>query len=480
MRQREFLPSMSMGMRSALDLNADHLQNCIESDSVHALFDSFHDGIIIYDPNGTLKLMNLAAEQINRLKRQDLMGLHYAELLQRSALNYSQLEFAIAQGLNKANTPNQNGKMFSTHIQYVPTTAYQKPYIVLLQYDSEQRDPRRKIHPIASTTTGLTDPQERVLHLSPLMSNIADMGVRAFRRNARLLLLGEPGVGKTAIAQHIHRAAGWSDRPFIHVNCGSIPDSLFESEMFGYERGAFTGALQNGKKGYIESAAGGTLFLDEIGEIPLHVQAKLLKFLEDSTIHPVGSPLARTVQVQVITATNKDLRALVARGEFRADLYYRLSVLPIEIPPLRAHLEDLPVLMDNLLDKINQDREPPLALSPACRDKLMRYAYPGNIRELVNIFERLAVLADDLAQDQHLPPELLGQVFHAEVLEHQENRQQLAAPLLMDANLKTHVQHFERDLILKTITQQGSKIKAAQHLGIDVATLTRKLQRAEN
>lgn len=479
MRQRDFLPTLSMGMRSALDLNSDTLRACIQSSSVHALFDSFHDGIIIYDSEGVLHLINLAAERINRLSRNEVLGLHYRDFLQRSALNYSELEQALAQGINKANTPHYTGRIFSTHIQRVPTHQNQKTYTVLLQYDAEQRDPRRKATN-QNTPTGLSDPQESALHLSPLLSHIADIGVRAFRRRARLLLLGEPGVGKTAIAQHIHRAAGWSNRPFIHVNCGSIPDSLFESEMFGYERGAFTGALQNGKKGYIESASGGTLFLDEIGEIPLHVQAKLLKFLEDSTIQSVGSPLAKMVQVQVITATNKDLRALVERGEFRADLYYRLSVLPIEIPPLRAHLEDLPVLMENLLNKINQDREPPLALSTSCHHKLMHYHYPGNVRELVNIFERLAVLADDIADVQHLPQELLDKTTHARVLKHEDILPQLEQAVGLDLSLKNHVQQFERDLILKTITMHGTKIKAAQSLGIDVATLTRKLQRSEN
>ena len=477
MRQRDFLPTLSMGMRSAVDLTADTLDTCIESSSLHALFDSFHDGIIIYDAQGTLRLMNLAAERINRLNRQDMVGLHYRELLQRAALNYRELERALAQGLNKANTPHSTGRIFTTHIQLVPTTQQQQPYTVLLQYDAEQRDPRRKAS-APNVVTGLGDPQERALHLSPLLSHIADMGVRAFRRRARLLLLGEPGVGKTAIAQHIHRAAGWSNRPFIHVNCGSIPDSLFESEMFGYERGAFTGALQNGKKGYIESATGGTLFLDEIGEIPLHVQAKLLKFLEDSSIQPVGSAIAKHVQVQVIAATNKDLKTLVERGEFRADLYYRLSVLPIDIPPLRAHLEDLPMLMDNLLDKINQDREPPLAISTACRHQLMQYHYPGNVRELVNIFERLAVLADDIADVQHLPQDLLGQIAEARVLTHAEHTP-IEHPMLLEMSLKAHVQQFEREVILKTIAAQGSKSKAAQYLGIDVATLTRKLQRSE-
>lgn len=270
------------------------------------------------------------------------------------------------------------------------------------------------------------------------------------------------------------------NRPFIHVNCGSIPESLFESEMFGYERGAFTGALQSGKRGYIESASGGTLFLDEIGEIPLHVQAKLLKFLEDGSIQSVGSPLSKTVQVQVIAATNKDLRRLVESGEFRADLYYRLAVLPVEIPPLRQHLEDLPVLMDILLMRINRDRQPTLRLSGGCRQRLLSYDYPGNIRELVNIFERLAVLADDEASEQHLPPELLGLIAPISIrptTPRQETDTELPADDELGESLKAQVQRYERQLILQAVQSQGSKRKAAQQLGIDIGTLIRKLQR---
>ncbi|MGH8434287.1 MAG: sigma 54-interacting transcriptional regulator, partial [Pseudomonas sp.] len=276
-------------------------------------------------------------------------------------------------------------------------------------------------------------------------------------------------------------AAGWGDRPFIHVNCGSIPESLFESEMFGYERGAFTGALQSGKRGYIEAASGGTLFLDEIGEIPLHVQAKLLKFLEDGSIQSVGSPLSKNVQVQVIAATNKDLRHLVDTGEFRADLYYRLAVLPVEIPPLRGHSDDLPFLIDILLTRINRDREPSLRLSIGCRQRLLSYDYPGNIRELVNIFERLAVLADDEAQEQHLPTELLESrprmPATATAPSEQDDNASEALTGPAGESLKAQVQRHERQLILRAVQLYGSKRKAAQHLGIDIGTLIRKLQR---
>jgi transcriptional regulator with PAS, ATPase and Fis domain len=477
MKDKNLPPTLQMGMRSSVNVSSEVLGALLETPALHALLDSFGEALIVTDGEGRVRFLNLAAERINRLSKQQAVGLSDSEFYQRSALNYDDLQAALNRGGNSALTRSREGRNLLSSAHAIPTGAYEKPFRMLTQKDFDGSQPQRRasLGNRPAEPQGLRDPQDSTLHLSPQLSSIADTGVRAFRRRARLLLLGEPGVGKTAIARHIHRAAGWGDRPFIHVNCGSIPESLFESEMFGYERGAFTGALQGGKQGYIEAASGGTLFLDEIGEIPLHVQAKLLKFLEDSTIQSVGSPLSKTVQVQVIAATNKDLRHLVSMGEFRADLYYRLAVLPVEIPPLRQHRDDLPFLIDILLSRINGDREPSLSLSAGCRKRLMGYDFPGNIRELVNIFERLAVLADDEAQEHHLPAELLEPARPLERLkplaardEPEDNPEQ---------NLKLQVQHFERQVILRAVHLCGSKRKAAQHLGIDIGTLIRKLQR---
>ncbi|MED5609972.1 MULTISPECIES: sigma-54 interaction domain-containing protein [Pseudomonas] len=468
-----FFAPMRMGMRSAVNVSAEMLAALLETPALHALLDGFGEALIVCDGDSRVRFLNLAAERINRVSRQDVLGLTDSDFYQRSALQFDDFLQSVRRGGKSALTRSRDGRLFLTRLQSVPAGAYEKPYTLLIQREYEPRESAGRSAPapsLADSPASLGDPQDNALHMSPLLSDIADMGVRAFRRRARLLLLGEPGVGKTAIARHIHRAAGWGDRPFVDVNCASIPETLFESEMFGYERGAFTGALQQGKRGYIESAAGGTLFLDEIGEIPLQVQAKLLKFLDDGTIQPVGSPLSKKVQVQVIAATNKDLKALVAAGLFRADLYYRLAVLPVDIPPLRAHRDDLPVLMDILLARINRDRQPPLRLATACRQRLLGYDFPGNIRELVNIFERLAVLADDVAEEQHLPPELLGTAAPAGEAE----------PLPFasaDEPLKAQVQRFERQVILQAVRLCGSKRKAAQHLGIDVGTLIRKQQR---
>ncbi len=469
--------ALQMGMRSSVSVSSEMLGALLETPALHALLDSFGEAIIVCDGEGRVRFINLAAERVNRLSKEQAVGLSDTEFFQRSGLMFDDFEVAINRGANSALTRSRDGRVLVTSTQAVPTGAYEKPFTMLIQRDFDASKPQKRGTQALRTPEipGLGDPQDNALHLSPQLSSIADTGVRAFRRRARLLLLGEPGVGKTAIARHIHRAAGWGDRPFIHVNCGSIPESLFESEMFGYERGAFTGALQGGKQGYIEAASGGTLFLDEIGEIPLHVQAKLLKFLEDSTIQSVGSPLSKSVQVQVIAATNKDLRQQVSLGLFRADLYYRLAVLPVEIPPLRQHIDDLPFLIDILLTRINSDREPSLRLSAGCRRRLMAYDFPGNIRELVNIFERLAVLADDEAEEHHLPAEMLGE--RPQATPQQQDEDLFPSDDNLEQNLKAQVQGFERQVILKAVRVCGSKRKAAQYLGIDIGTLIRKLQR---
>jgi transcriptional regulator with PAS, ATPase and Fis domain len=303
------------------------------------------------------------------------------------------------------------------------------------------------------------------LLLPPSLKEPVERAARAYRRRVRILLLGESGVGKTAIARHIHDQAAGREAPFVHVNCGSIPETLFESEMFGYERGAFTGALQAGKRGFIETARGGTLFLDEVGEIPPSSQAKLLKFLEDSTIQPVGSASAKRIETTVITATNRDLRQMIAAGAFRGDLFYRIATFPVTIPPLRER-PDRESLLDELLARVNAGRQARLRLAPACRAALLSARLPGNVRELVGIIDYLDIVADEVAELDHLanialtaPPE--------------------PAEPPMTGTLKDMTAAFEDRIIRQAVETYGSKREAAKHLGIDGATLIRKLRRLE-
>ncbi|WP_165645250.1 sigma 54-interacting transcriptional regulator, partial [Oharaeibacter diazotrophicus] len=234
---------------------------------------------------------------------------------------------------------------------------------------------------------------------TPETDALLRQGTAALERNARVMLTGESGTGKTELARRLRdRVCGRTGAaPFVHVNCGSIPESLFESEMFGYEAGAFTGAAARGKTGYVEAAENGVLFLDEVGEIPLHVQAKLLTFLEDGTFMRVGSPVRRRARVRIVSATNRNLPEMIAAGTFRRDLYYRLAVVSLTCPPLRGRRELIRAIAESQLKRINLERTPRLTLAPALWSALADHAWPGNVRELANVLEHVAAVADEEA-----------------------------------------------------------------------------------
>ena len=208
------------------------------------------------------------------------------------------------------------------------------------------------------------------------------------------MILGESGTGKEVIARNIHYYSNRSQGPFVPVNCGAIPDNLLESELFGHEKGAFTGAIST-RRGRFELARGGTLFLDEIGDMPLNMQVKLLRVLQERCFERVGSDRSLEADVRVIAATHRDLEELIRNGGFREDLYYRLNVFPIETPTLRERIEDLPLLVDELIERMANDQGVRIGLSPIVLRCLAHYPWPGNVRELANLMERLAILKPD-------------------------------------------------------------------------------------
>ena len=243
--------------------------------------------------------------------------------------------------------------------------------------DSDSDDPFPEFY-------GKTAPMKQVKYLAK----------RAINSKANVWITGDSGTGKSRLAFEIHNAAN-PELPFVEVNCASIPQALFESELFGYVGGAFTGALKNGKTGYFESANGGTLFLDEIGEIPIEVQVKLLQALQTRRIYRVGSTTPINVNIRIIAATNMDIADAVKQGKFRQDLYYRLNVYPIHIPPLREHPSDIYIISNNILKNIcSREGIPQKQLSASCINKIMSYPWPGNIRELENIIERAVMPCD--------------------------------------------------------------------------------------
>ncbi|HYG59383.1 MAG TPA: sigma 54-interacting transcriptional regulator, partial [Symbiobacteriaceae bacterium] len=247
---------------------------------------------------------------------------------------------------------------------------------------------------------------------NPKMQELLEQALTLAKTDHTVLLLGESGTGKERLAWYIHRNSGRHYGPFVKVDCATVPESLWESELFGYAKGAFTGANRDGKLGKFDLAAGGTIFLDEIGDVPLPIQAKLLRVLQDRAFDPVGAVETRRADVRVIAATNRDLSALKDRGMFREDLFYRLNVLQLTLPPLRERKEDIELLTLDILTRLMEKGLAPPKLTAEAIAALLLYKWPGNIRELENVLKRALVLAGNYGpiDIRHLPPEVGGEL----------------------------------------------------------------------
>ena len=310
--------------------------------------------------------------------------------------------------------------------------------------------------------------------IAPQLEKALGRGERAILQGARILITGESGSGKTEIARYFHTFVSDTEDPFQVVNCASIPDSLFESEMFGYEKGAFTGALSSGRAGLIEQAEGGTLFLDEIGEVPLSVQAKLLGFLEDGVVRRIGGGKHRSSHVRVIAATNRDLRQMVREGRFRADLYYRLAVVHLAVPPLRAIPELTAHLIDRFVETLNLRRAQKFSIPGWVRRRLIDYRWPGNVRELLNVVQQLSIFHDENADLDGMLSELLQPISTSQEPQAGEFGPSPLPWSEGEVDLREAVRRFERRIIDRAIEVHGSKRAAARALGVDIGTIVRK------
>ncbi len=297
------------------------------------------------------------------------------------------------------------------------------------------------------------------------LQNTLETVNRVAKTNASVLILGESGTGKELIANAIHYNSGRRNKPYIKINCGAIPENLLESELFGYEKGAFTGAASR-KVGRIERANGGTLFLDEVGELPFQLQVKLLRILQEREIDRIGGTEPIKVDVRIIAATNRDLLTMVEEGTFREDLYYRLNVIPIKMPPLRERKEDIPILVNHFLsfycNEIGRGR---ISLQKDAMDKLVEYPWRGNIRELENVIERMVILSDEeVIRSCNLPRELL-------LKEEINNSYQLP-----EEGIK--LEELERDLLIQALQRtEHNQTKAAKLLGISRHTLIYRMEK---
>ncbi len=299
-----------------------------------------------------------------------------------------------------------------------------------------------------------------IIGKSEAMERIFDIVRKVADTNASILIQGESGTGKELIARSIHLNSQRADKPFLAINCGALPESLLESELFGHKKGAFTGAVAD-REGLFRSAAGGTLFLDEIGEMPFALQVKLLRALQEHEVTPVGSSHSESFDARIVAATNKDLSNEVKNGNFREDLYYRLNVVEIVIPPLRERREDIPLLIKHLINKHrNAGGGVECTVSQPVLNVLIQYDWPGNIRELENTIERAVILGGSDIRLDDLPPKLLKDVDPAA------------------SSARPTLDEVEKNYVLEVLMAQGEdKNAAARVLGIDLSTLYRKLKR---
>ena len=299
-----------------------------------------------------------------------------------------------------------------------------------------------------------------------IMQDLKDSVRKVAKTNSNVLIMGESGTGKELFAHSIHAGSMRRKAPFVCVNCGSIPEQLIESELFGYEEGAFTGARKGGKIGLFPAAHGGTIFLDEIGELPLPMQVRLLRVLQDREIQRVGSNVREKVNVRVVAATNRNLYQMVKKGEFRSDLYYRLNVVTLHLPLLRERKEDLPLLIQMILSKISKKESlGAIEISREAMDHLLRYDWPGNVRELENVLERAINFTDagEKIKAKNLPERITGSMVSQTVMP-----------------LKELMENTEKDAIKDALLRcRNCKAKAANELGISRTTLYEKMMKYE-
>lgn len=303
---------------------------------------------------------------------------------------------------------------------------------------------------------------------SKKMSDLLELAHRIAAVDSTVLLLGESGTGKGIVAKYIHKNSPRKDGPFIPINCASIPSELMESELFGYSKGAFTGAHEKGKMGLIELASEGTLFLDEIGELPMKMQAKLLQVLQDNQYFKVGGREVQTTNCRIIAATNRNLKEMVDNGEYREDLYYRLNVFEVEIPPLRERQEEIIPLIDYFLDKFNNKYKVSHQISQNCLNILADYSWPGNIWELENTIERLVVVAPQtIIEECHLP-------------KHFQEEMKKSNSIIMfpkQLPLEEAINEVEKNLIEKAYKELGSSYEVAKALKTSQSKASRLIRK---
>lgn len=443
---------------------------------LEAILNSVQEAIEVADSRGVIKYVNPAFRRVTGISEEDRVGRNIFETSPNGALatvlrtGRSVTGYRTIVGESNVEVISNaapiivDGKMEGAVVVFQPFTDVMKLMEQLQQSTRMIENLADKLGQVTTSKYTFAD----ILGNSPELRRCIKVAERAAQTNSAVLLLGETGTGKELFAHAIHHASPRRDKPFVKINCAAIPESLLESEFFGHERGAFTGADKL-KIGKFELAHGGTIFLDEIGDMNLSLQGKLLRVLQDMEFERVGGNRTIKVDVRVIAATNRNLWELIRQGKFREDLYYRLSVVEITIPPLRKRKQDLPILVSNLIAKLNRKLGKKVkGISKDAEELLFCYDWPGNVRELENVFERVMITAnEEILNRRHFIPHI----------------NQARSSWKQDVELMT-IDQMEKILIEKALAKFGTsaegKRQAAQALNISLATLYNKLKKANS
>lgn len=443
--------------------------------------ESSSDGILISDDKGNIVYVNSAYEITTGLKKGQMIGKNLNNLLQENFFN-------VAASLDVL----EERKTVSTIHKYVTgksalTTASpiydEQGNIIgvicntrnvseLIRLKNELTETKKLTQKYSNQLQQLRKLQMQykgIIFKSKAMGQTLQLAAKAASFDSTILINGESGTGKEVLAKFIHQQSGRKNGPFIKVNCAAIPSELFESEVFGYEPGSFTGAAQKGKIGMFELANEGTILLDEVGELPLPVQSKLLRVIQEREFVRVGGCKGVKLNVRILAATNRNLLEEVKKGNFREELFFRLNVIPIKIPSLRERKEDIPLLISHFIENLNKHYKKNITIAPEVIEIMSNYSWPGNIRELQNLIEYLFII--DSEGDigiEHLPAQLLTE----KVLTNKDLNNKKSS-----AKLSHMMAQLEKNIIISTLKNYPTVKKSASVLGIDTSTLWRKIKK---
>lgn len=451
-------------------------------EELNTILDSSFDGIWISDGNGVTLRVNKNYEKFSGIKAEEVLGRSLQDLVREGYYSDSAALHVLQKGepvtlIHEIKTGkkamvtaspvfDKDGKIYR-----VITNVRDITLLSELQEKLEQMKHLQKKYECEIQELRRKKFDKDIVCNSRSMEIALEQALRVAGVDTTVLLLGESGVGKGLVAKFIHKNSKRKDNPFIKINCAAIPENLLESELFGYEKGSFTGASKEGKPGLFELAHKGTVFLDEIAKLPLHLQVKLLQAVQERNFYRVGGTRLIELDVRIIAATNKNLTEMIQKGTFREDLYYRLNVVTITIPPLRERREDIPLLISYFLDKFNGKHGYKKRLSSDVVDLLVDYRWPGNVRELENVIERLVVLSEEeVISVADLP---------AAIRSWQQNGEEESYTIRIpkNASLKKALEVVEKFLLQETLFKGGSTRSAARLLAVDQSTVVRKAQK---